>query len=100
MYIAKSLEEAESRFGEICGSDNVFGETNTNVLVQEFMAGQEFVVDSVSVEGVHKCVAIWVYDKRPANGAQFVYYGMDLYQSADGKREEALVEYVNKRELS
>ena len=48
----------------------------------------------MSHEGEHKCVAIWEYDKRPANGAQFVYYGMRLYQSDGGAREDALVRYV------
>ena len=38
----------------------------------------EYVVDTVSSGGVHKCVAVWVYDKRRANGAQFVYYGMAM----------------------
>mmetsp|Transcript_5171 Transcript_5171/g.16972 ORF Transcript_5171/g.16972 Transcript_5171/m.16972 type:complete len:510 (-) Transcript_5171:31-1560(-) len=95
VFIAKSLAEAEDKFGEIVGKENVFGETNAAVLVQEFMKGTEFVVDSVSVEGTHKCVAIWVYDKRPCNGAQFVYYSMDLYTSADGEREDALVKYVH-----
>ena len=62
--------------------------------MQEFLRGTEYVVDSVSHEGEHKCVAIWEYDKRPANGAQFVYYGMRLYQSDGGAREDALVRYV------
>lgn len=95
VFIAKSLVECERRFGEIVGHENIFGERNAAVLVQEFMKGQEFVVDSVSVEGTHKCVAIWVYDKRPCNGAQFVYYAMNLYRSADGKKEARLVEYVH-----
>ena len=94
VYIAKSLEECEKRFSEILGTETVFGESNDNVLVQEFMKGTEYVVDHVSVEGVHKCVAIWRYDKRPCNGAQFVYYCMELYQSEDGVRESKLTEYV------
>jgi len=36
------------------------------------------VVDCVSCDGEHKCVAIWKYDKREANGAPVVYYGMRL----------------------
>ena len=48
----------------------------------------------MSHESEHKCVAIWEYDKQPANGAQFVYYGMRLYQSDGGAREDALVRYV------
>ena len=77
------------------GSTNVFGHLNTSVLVQEFLSGKEYVVDSVSVEGIHKTVSIWEYDKRPANGAKFVYYGMRLYESEDGEREKALVEYMH-----
>lgn len=94
VYIAKSMKECEQRFGEILGTDTVFGDPNDAVLVQEFMKGTEYVVDHVSVEGVHKCVAIWRYDKRPCNGAQFVYYAMELYQSDDGVMESKLTEYV------
>ena len=59
VYIAKSLQECQQRFSEILGTETVFGESNDAVLVQEFMKGTEYVVDHVSVEGVHKCVAIW-----------------------------------------
>lgn len=69
---------------------------NSSVLVQEFLAGKEYVVDSVSVEGIHKTVAIWEYDKREANNAKFVYYGMRLFESDSGEREDALVAYMHK----
>ena len=39
---------------------------------------------------------MWEYDKRRANGAQFVYFGMRLYQSADGAREAEMTAYVHK----
>jgi uncharacterized membrane protein YgcG len=48
------------------------------VLVQEFLVGQEYVVDTVSCNGVHKVMAVWRYDKRPTNGAAFVYYRTQL----------------------
>mmetsp|Transcript_11395 Transcript_11395/g.35088 ORF Transcript_11395/g.35088 Transcript_11395/m.35088 type:complete len:516 (-) Transcript_11395:71-1618(-) len=95
VYMVDSLIECRQRFDEIASSENVFGEDNAAVLVQEFMRGTEYVVDSVSVEGVHKCVAIWRYDKRPCNGAGFVYFAMELFQSDGGDREEALVDYVH-----
>lgn len=95
VFIAKTLDEAWDCFDRILGAANVFGEENQTVLVQEFLKGTEYIVDSVSVEGQHKCVAIWEYDKRPCNGAQFVYFGVRLFQSEDGKREEAMVNYVH-----
>lgn len=29
----------------------------------------KYVVDTVSRDGEHKCCQVWIYDKRPANGA-------------------------------
>ena len=49
---------------------------STAVLCQEFLKGTEYVVDHVSRDGVHKTMMVWVYDKRPTNGGDFVYYGM------------------------
>jgi len=95
VYIAKCLREAEEAFGRIFGAADVFGEVNQSVLVQEFLKGTEYVVDSVSVEGDHKCVAIWEYEKGPRNGASFVYHAMRLYQSEDGSREEKMVDYMH-----
>ncbi|CAK0817426.1 unnamed protein product [Prorocentrum cordatum] len=96
VFISKTVKDARECFDKILGAANVFGESNQTVLVQEFLKGTEYVIDSVSLEGQHKCVAIWEYDKRPCNGAQFVYFGMRLYQSADGARERTMVDYVHK----
>lgn len=54
---------------------------NDGALVQEFLAGKEYVIDKVSKDGVHKIVAIWQYDKREVNGASFVYFGTKLMDS-------------------
>lgn len=97
-----------------------------NVVVQEYLAGEEWVVDAVSRNGEHKVVALWRYDKgevseparhvhifcppppsptylypRPyprsaaaqANGAPFVYFGIDA-MGCNGRVEERLLEYA------
>jgi hypothetical protein len=43
----------------------------------------EYIVDCVSRDGEHKCVAVWAYDKRPVNGAPFVYFGQRPLSVAD-----------------
>ena len=48
-------------------------------------SGKEYVVDHVSVDGEHKTMTIWVYDKRPVNGAAFVYHGV-LPVPSDSRR--------------
>ena len=61
VHFADNMIDAEKYFNMIHGETNVFGATNESVLVQEFLAGTEYVVDSVSVEGIHKTVAIYEY---------------------------------------
>lgn len=63
VFFVSSLREARRAFKAILGEANLFGERNDKVLAQEFLQGQEYVVDCVSKGGIHKCVAIWAYDK-------------------------------------
>ena len=73
--ICNSKQEVRDAFLKLDGTRNVLGLTTYEVLVQEYLVGDEYVVDTVSRDGVHKCVAIWKYDKRIYNGSPVVYYG-------------------------
>jgi biotin carboxylase len=74
--LCKSREEVKEHFQLLMESQRRVGAQGAAVLCQEFLKGKEYVVDHVSRDGVHKTVMVWVYDKRPTNGAAFVYYGM------------------------
>lgn len=78
VFLCSSEEEALTAFSRIFMKRNGLGLVNESVLVQEFLAGKEYVIDKVSRDGVHKLVAIWEYDKRSVNNANFVYFGMRL----------------------
>merc|ERR1740129_1844709 len=75
-------------------SQRQLGSSNPAVLVQEFLKGKEYVVDHVSLDGVHKTMMLWVYDKRPTNGSQFVYYGMKPVE--DPALSNILIAYIRK----
>jgi len=91
--LCHSMEEAKSHFHHLLTVEAVNGGYNTEVLCQEFLRGKEYVIDHVSRNGVHKLMMTWVYDKRPRNGSQFVYFGM---VPIDPESEEAkmLVPYT------
>jgi len=91
--LCKSVEEAEAHFNLLMEGQQRVGAQGAAVLCQQFLKGKEYVVDHVSRDGVHKCVMVWVYDKRPTNGSAFVYYGMI---PVDAKSEVAkiLIEYT------
>lgn len=76
VFLCTSEEETMQAFSAINGHANGLGHTNHGALCQEFLSGTEFVIDGVSRDGVYKVTAIWEYDKRSVNGANFVYFGM------------------------
>jgi len=78
-----TIEEAEAHFELLMHSQKKAGAQDCAVICQEFLAGEEYVVDHVSRDGVHKTVMVWVYDKRPTNGGEFVYYNMLPVESSD-----------------
>ena len=74
------------------------GQKHDTVLVQEFAQGQEYAIDTVSRDGELKIVAIWKYDKRPANGAPFVYYATKLFDDSESSEPicPMLYDYLNR----
>ena len=79
----KTIQEAEAHFELLMRSQKKAGAQDGAVICQEFLAGQEYVVDHVSRDGKHKTVMVWVYDKRPTNGGEFVYYNMLPVEASD-----------------
>uniref|UniRef100_A0A7S3TXV7 ATP-grasp domain-containing protein n=1 Tax=Emiliania huxleyi TaxID=2903 RepID=A0A7S3TXV7_EMIHU len=74
--LCASLEESKAHFETLMGAQRRVGAQGGAVLCQEFLVGPEYVVDTVTSAGEHKVTAVWKYDKRPCNGAAFVYFGM------------------------
>jgi len=94
--ICNSREEVIEAFERLHGATNALGLENGSVLLQEYLRGDEYVVDTVSRDGEHKCVAIWKYDKRVFYGAPVVYYGMRLMTlGTEGEPYlEGMVKYI------
>ena len=65
-----------------------------SVLAQEFLRGNEYVVDHVSRDGVHKTVMIWYNEKRPANGANNSVYFAAVPVDPKSPEASILIPYV------
>ncbi|MEV0412683.1 ATP-grasp domain-containing protein [Streptomyces sp. NPDC050448] len=57
--VCRTAEEVASRCAALIGTVDFFGATNEHAVVQEFLDGEEFMVNTVSVDGVHKVVDVW-----------------------------------------
>ena len=99
VHLCRTLPSVRSAFERIKGSQ-VFGsarsETYERVLVQEFARGTEFAVDIVCRESERKAIALWRYDKRPVNGAPFVYHATRLVPAGGGDDPDGIGEAVCK----
>jgi biotin carboxylase len=91
--LCHTKEEAQSHFHLLMHAQQKVGSQGAAVLCQEFLCGKEYVVDHVSSDGQHKTAAVWVYDKREANGSAFVYYGMKPVPS-DSPEAKVVISYI------
>ncbi len=66
VFLCDDIESVRSAYETIKGSTVLGSPTkkHESVLVQEYAAGQEYAVDTVSKNGKLKIVAVWKYDKR------------------------------------
>jgi biotin carboxylase len=93
--LCHNFDEAKEHFNVLMKSQMVNGGDCPSVLCQEFLRGKEYVVDHVSRDGIHKTVMVWVYDKRPANGSAFVYFGCVPVPS-DSPEAKLVIPYVRR----
>mmetsp|Transcript_20851 Transcript_20851/g.34402 ORF Transcript_20851/g.34402 Transcript_20851/m.34402 type:complete len:609 (+) Transcript_20851:154-1980(+) len=104
VHLCSNMKALREAFAKIHSSP-VFGSATAakhqSVLIQEFARGTEYAIDVVCRDGERKVAALWKYDKRPMNGAPFVYFATQLIPAAsnDGEEskkdvEEAVCNYV------
>lgn len=93
--LCPNFDEAKEHFHQLMNSQLVNGGACGKVLCQEFLRGKEYVVDHVSLNGVHKTMMVWVYDKRERNGSAFVYFGCVPIE-ADSPEGKLIIPYIRK----
>jgi len=88
-----TFEDAKKQFDDMKKSHVLDSMDVPSILVQEYIRGQEYVVDHVSREGVHKTLFLWSLDKRPANGASHVHFGC-VPEPCDTEAALIIIPYV------
>jgi biotin carboxylase len=68
-----SVTDVHHYFNEIMHSTSYYEVPNATVLIQSFLAGQEYIIDSVSLNGKHYLTSIWSV-KRDIGQSPFLDY--------------------------
>ncbi len=71
--IVETNEQGVKAIEAIVAAPGFFGGEIPTAVVQEFVKGREYVIDTVSHEGRHRIVAVCTYDKHPSSSGTMVY---------------------------
>jgi biotin carboxylase len=91
--LCRSQEEVKEAFDGLIGKQDRLGHINHEVLVQFFLKGDEYIVNTVSTGGRHFVTDIWRSRKARANGRDFVYDNVELLDP-EGTAHPDLEKYV------
>lgn len=96
VFVCRDADALRAAFPAILGSTTVFNAVNTEVLVQSYLRGTEYIVDTVSVDGhVHVC-GVWQYEKRLLSNGKPIY-NRDILAPPTDPAAVTLIDYT--REL-
>lgn len=73
IHLCATRDEALAAVRKVLDANNLFGAPNTHALVQEFLDGQEWVVDTVSCDGECLVTNVTKYKKLPNAQGKTVY---------------------------
>ena len=64
---------------ELFKKTNRFGFENTELLIQERINGEEYIVNTVSCEGIPRVTTVWKYNKiKTSEGARYMIHAKPL----------------------
>lgn len=93
VLVARGFDEAAAHVRKILGQTNKLGRTNREILVQEFIHGQQYIVNSVSLDGEHCICEIWK-DSRVHTTEGRVLYDYEYLVSLEDDASVALADYA------
>jgi biotin carboxylase len=93
VVIADDVPAVSAAAGEILSSPDFFGQPNQALIVQQYLTGTQFAVNSVSQRGVHRIVEVWLDRRTDLGDGRLIYDRMDLLAPHDD-RVPVLADYV------
>ncbi|WP_101257883.1 ATP-grasp domain-containing protein [Streptomyces barkulensis] len=93
-HISADAAEAVAAFRRIAGRPNLTGEVNDAVLLQEFLQGTQYIVNTVSMEGRHLTSEVYAERIDRSEGAPVLRHIISRPVLNDAERE--LVDYVSR----
>ncbi len=93
LKLCESMEEMREGFRALMGNTNYFGSEIKEVLIQERIYGQEYIVNTMSRNGKHRVTSIWMYERVQTAQGGSVYDQIESVNELTPGHTE-LIEYA------
>ena len=94
VHLIHGKKELLEAFRTECEAENnMFGEAETRLLLQERIFGEEYIVNTISREGVPALTSVFHYYKKRLPSGACIYIGEESVTDPD-EREKELIEYA------
>lgn len=88
--ICRTADEVAAAAEAVLAAVDIFDHQNTEVLVQSYLDGTEYIVDTVSANGEHYLCGVWQYDKTTTATGSRIYDRDVLLDAAESPVPELL----------
>ena len=93
VHLVHGKEELLAAFRREEKAENMFGEAENRLLLQERIFGEEYIVNTVSRNGVPALTSVFRYYKKQTSSGYIIYRGLEAVTEL-GRKEKQLVEYA------
>jgi biotin carboxylase len=94
VHICRDAAETTAAAATVLGSTDIFGARNAEVLVQSFLSGTEYIVDTVSAARRRYACGVWEYEKTITPAGKRIY-DRDVLLDPDADPVPELIAYVD-----
>merc|ERR1719336_2291634 len=94
VFLCKTEEEVVKAIQTVVGKRNFLNLENDGALIQEYLDGEEYVVDATSVRGKHKVACCWAIDRGCHQGQFNVMFGARLMDCHKEPIAKTIIDYA------
>jgi biotin carboxylase len=95
VFICRGAEQVRAAASQVLSARDIFDLPNTEALIQSYLSGTEYIVDTVGRDGGRYVCGVWEYEKTVLHSGQNIY-DKDVLRDPDGWPVPELIDYVDK----
>lgn len=93
-HVCRNEQELARRVASVLGTKTIFDKTNEQLLLQEYVSGPEYIVNTVSFDAHHFIESFFVYEKRDLLDEGLIFENYSLISASDSPQANEIFAYT------